>query len=71
MNIGDSTLTKYDLITLEMLLKHDIYTRMKEYVDEYEQNGNVCAHNDIRPFYLKPIEDACDLMEKMQNLQLP
>ena len=57
-----------ELMTLERLLKHDIFTRMREYVEDYAKYQNVCAHNDIKPFYLKPMSDACDLMAKMEKL---
>jgi len=32
------------------------------------ENGNVCAHNDIIPYHLKPMTQACDLMAKMEKL---
>ena len=57
-----------DLMTLERLLKHDIYVRMRDYVEEYAENGNVCAHNDIIPYHLKPMMQACGLMAKMEKL---
>lgn len=60
--------SREDLITLERLLKHDIYVRMRDYVKKYEENGNVCAHNDIIPFHLKPMTQACELMAKMEKL---
>ena len=58
-----------DLLTLESLLNHDIYSRMKDYVSKYQNFTHVCSNEDVRKYHLRPMLDATRIISAFASLK--